>query len=175
MEYIIDVLENTLSKEEAEKYYEKSMVEMDKTERIPYLEDEMKYISFFRELFNLNKQQLIVKINSFCSIDIEEFFEEEKEFFLEELNKIKIEDLILKNEIIIENFDDIIYFIKLSYRDFTAGYNKLELQYRNIGIRILSNSDYIYILETLNDLEPQVSVIAKENKIYLKKINDAAY
>jgi hypothetical protein len=168
MEYVVDVLENTLNKEEAEKYYEKSIVEMNQIEREPYLKNEIKYINFLKQLFFLNEEMVEIKINSICSADIDEFFDEEKFFFLKELRKI--EDLMLKNELLIKNFNDIIYCIKLSYRDYTAGANKLELQYKNIGLVISSNSDYTYILETLNDLGDEVKVIAKKNSMFLKKL-----
>lgn len=171
MEYVVDVLENTLNREEAENYYKKSIVKMDKIEREPYLKNEIKYIKFFEQLFFLNKQKVEMKINSICSADIDEFFDEEKPFFLNELKKIKIEDLMLKNEIEIKNFDDIIYCVKLSYRAYTAGANNLELQYKNIGLMISSNSDYTYILETSNGLEHKVEALAKKNSIFLKKIN----
>ena len=79
---------------------------------------------------------------------------------------------MLKNGIIIENFENIIHLIKLSYRNFTAGANKLELKYKNIGIEISSNSDYIYILNDLSNLKSDIIEIAKKNSIFLKEITD---
>ena len=170
MRYLIDVIKKRLNREEAKKYYEKSIVDMNNIERIPYLKDEMKYISFFKELFELNNKKLAMQINSFCSEDINEFFENEKKDFLDGLKKMKIEDLMLKNEMKIENFDDIIFFIKLSYRDFTAGYDKIVLKYKDINLKISSNSDYTYILDTSHNLDIKIKEIAEKHMIFLKKI-----
>ena len=35
--YVLDVLENVLNEEEANQYYYKAFIEMDKRERIPYM------------------------------------------------------------------------------------------------------------------------------------------
>ena len=171
MKYVVDVLENTLNREEANEYYAKSVVEMNEIERESYIKNEMKYVSFFEDLFEKNDKEVIIKINNFCNSDINEFFEQEKLDFLDELKKINIEDIMLKNDIIIEHFKDIICLIKLSYRDFTAGANKLELKYKNIGVEISSNSDYIYILNDLSNLKIEISKIARKNSLFLKEIS----
>ena len=52
------------------------------------------------------------------------------------MKKIGVENIILKKRILIKKFDDIIYCIKLSYRDFRAGFNKVELWYENLNLKI---------------------------------------
>ena len=146
MEYVIDVLNETLNEEEAVYYYRKSIVEMDEEERMPYIENEEKYLAFFRELFDLNGQELAIRMNFICSSGIEEFFDNEKDDFINEIKKLGIENIMLKKEVVIREFDDIVYCIKLSYRDFRAGFGKVELSYNHLGLKIFSNSDYIYIL-----------------------------
>ncbi|MCP1223552.1 hypothetical protein [Sebaldella sp. S0638] len=171
MEYVIDVLKETLNEEEAGYYYRKSIVEMNEEERMPYMENEMKYLAFFRELFELNDQELIIRINFICSSDIEEFFDNEKDDFINEIKKVGIENIMLKKEVVIREFDDIVHFIKLSYRDFRAGFGKVELWYNNLDLKISSNSDYIYILETFNGVSEVLEEISGRNAVYMKKIN----
>ena len=86
------------------------------------------------------------------------------------MKKIGVENIILKKRILIKKFDDIIYCIKLSYRNFRAGFNKVELWYENLNIKISSNSDYIYILETSNEVSGEIKKIAEKK---IKVISNA--
>ena len=45
--YVLDVLENVLTEEEANQYYYKDFIEMDKRERIPYIVNENRYLKFY--------------------------------------------------------------------------------------------------------------------------------
>ena len=69
-------------------------------------------------------------------IERKPYMENEKNSFVEELKKIGIENIMLKKRILIKKFDDIIYCIKLNYRDFRAGFNKVELWYENLNLKI---------------------------------------
>ena len=82
MNYVLDVLKERLNEKQAEDYYKNYIAEMDEEERRPYIENEMKYLRFFRGLFVLNNQELVVRINFICSSDIEEFFDDERERIL---------------------------------------------------------------------------------------------
>ena len=84
------------------------------------------------------------------------------------MKKIGVENIILKKRILIKKFDDIIYCIKLNYRDFRAGFNKVELWYENLNLKISSNSDYIYILETSGEINGAVREIAEKSMVYIK-------
>ena len=44
--YVLDVLENVLTEEEANQYYYKAFIEMNKREKIPYIVNENKYLKF---------------------------------------------------------------------------------------------------------------------------------
>ena len=44
--YVLDILENILNEEEANQYYYKAFIEMDKRERIPYMVNENRYLKF---------------------------------------------------------------------------------------------------------------------------------
>ena len=143
---------------------------MSEIERKPYMENEIKYLAFFQMLFDLNNQELMIRINFISNSDINEFFENEKNSFVEELKKIGIENIMLKKRILIKKFDDIIYCIKLNYRDFRAGFNKVELWYENLNLKISSNSDYIYILETFNEVSGEIKEITEKNMIYIKRV-----
>jgi hypothetical protein len=67
-----------LNQKEAECYYSRSIVEMSEIERKPYMENEIKYLAFFQMLFDLNNQELMIRINFISNSDINEFFENEK-------------------------------------------------------------------------------------------------
>ena len=94
-----------------------------------------------------------------------------KEIMLRATKTNKLNDLRDEMiEVIRENFDEIIFFIKLSYRDFTAGYDKIVLKYKDINLKISSNSDYTYILDTSHNLDIKIKEIAEKHMIFLKKI-----
>ena len=76
-----------MNQKEAECYYSRSIVEMSEIERKPYMENEIKYLSFFQMLFDLNNQELMIRINFISNSDINEFFENEKNNFMKELKK----------------------------------------------------------------------------------------
>ena len=80
-EFVVDVLEKSLSIDEASIYYSKSISEMNNEERVSYLENENKYIDFFEKLYLLSDKKIEVKINNFNSSDINEFFDEEEDNF----------------------------------------------------------------------------------------------
>ena len=48
--YVLDVLENVLTEEEANQYYHKAFIEMDKRERITYMVNENRYLKFLLRL-----------------------------------------------------------------------------------------------------------------------------
>ncbi len=102
MNYVLDVLKERLNEKQAEDYYKNYIAEMDEEERRPYIENEMKYLRFFRGLFVLNNQELVVRINFICSSDIEEFFDDERENFIKEIKKLGIENIMLKKKVLIK-------------------------------------------------------------------------
>ena len=53
--YVLDVLENVLNEEEANQYYYKAFIEMDKRERIPYIVNENRYLKFLLRLYKMDK------------------------------------------------------------------------------------------------------------------------
>ena len=53
--YVLDVLENVLNEEEANQYYYKAFIEMDKRERIPYMVNENRYLKFLLRLYKMDK------------------------------------------------------------------------------------------------------------------------
>ena len=172
-EFVVDVLEKSLSIDEASIYYSKSISEMNNEERVSYLENENKYIDFFEKLYLLNDKQIEIKINNFNSSDINEFFDEEKMNVLNELKKLELENIIMKKKIISKKFEDVVYILKLSYRDYLAGSEKIEIFYSNIGIKIFSNSDYIYIMESNCTSMAGIEEIAKESNVYLKELGNS--
>ena len=44
--YVLDILENVLTEEEANQYYHKAFIEMNKREKIPYIVNENRYLKF---------------------------------------------------------------------------------------------------------------------------------
>ena len=44
--YVLDVLENILNEEQANQYYYKAFIEMNKREKIPYIVNENRYSKF---------------------------------------------------------------------------------------------------------------------------------
>ena len=172
-EFVVDVLEKSLSIDEASIYYSKSISEMNNEERVSYLENENKYIDFFEKLYLLSDKKIEVKINNFNSSDINEFFDEEKMNVLNELKKLELENIIMKKKIISKKFEDVVYILKLSYRDYLAGSGKIEISYSDIRIKIFSNSDYIYIMESNSISMDRIEKIAKESSIYLKELGSS--
>ena len=53
--YVLDVLENVLNEEEANQYYYKAFIEMNKREKIPYIVNEKKYLRFLLKLYKMDK------------------------------------------------------------------------------------------------------------------------
>ena len=53
--YVLDVLENVLNEEEANQYYYKAFIEMDKRDRIPYMVNENRYLKFLLRLYKMDK------------------------------------------------------------------------------------------------------------------------
>jgi len=48
--YVLDVLENILNEEQANQYYCKAFIEMNKKEKIPYIVNENRYLKFLLRL-----------------------------------------------------------------------------------------------------------------------------
>ena len=53
--YVLDVLENVLTEEEANQYYYKAFIEMNKREKIPYIVNENRYLKFLLRLYKMDK------------------------------------------------------------------------------------------------------------------------
>ena len=53
--YVLDVLENVLNEEEANQYYYKAFIEMNKREKIPYIVNENRYLKFLLRLYKMDK------------------------------------------------------------------------------------------------------------------------
>ena len=53
--YVLDVLENILTEEEANQYYYKAFIEMNKREKIPYIVNENRYLKFLLRLYKMDK------------------------------------------------------------------------------------------------------------------------
>ena len=121
----------------------------------------------------MNDKKIEIKINNFNSSDINEFFDEEKMNVLNELKKLELENIIMKKKIISKKFEDVVYILKLSYRDYLAGSGKIEISYSDIRIKIFSNSDYIYIMESNSISMDRIEKIAKESSIYLKELGSS--
>ena len=79
-------------------------------------------------------------------------------------------NFLMKKKIISKKFEDVVFVLKLSYRDYLAGSRKIEVLYSNIGIKIFSNSDYIYIMESNCISMDGIEKIAKESGVYLKEL-----
>ena len=53
--YVLDVLENILNEEQANQYYCKAFIEMNKREKIPYIVNENRYLKFLLRLYKMDK------------------------------------------------------------------------------------------------------------------------
>ncbi len=53
--YVLDVLENILNEEQANQYYYKAFIEMNKREKIPYIVNENRYLKFLLRLYKMDK------------------------------------------------------------------------------------------------------------------------
>ena len=171
-QYLIDVLYDRLTEEEAVEYFKESIFNMKnkKSEKLSlYMENEKKYINFFEKLFYLNNGEAKVKLNHFSSYDIKEFFLSERKYFIEILKKFSIEQICLKEKINITNIKELTAFIKLAYRDFYDT-NKLRIYFDELEIVIRSSGDYTFtfypkdkkILSIIEDVAKKTNVFIME-------------
>ena len=56
--YVLDVLENILNEEQANQYYYKAFIEMNKREKIPYIVNENRYLKFLLRLYKMDKNMI---------------------------------------------------------------------------------------------------------------------
>ena len=138
--YVLDVLENILNEEQANQYYYKAFIEMNKREKIPYTVNENRYLRFLLRLYKIDKN-VVYKWR---------FFEK---WSLDFLSKDK----------------DILEMIfKMSFRDVFGFQKAYKFYFSNLKILITSLTDYYYFITFLDKDEERVKNLVKKSKLFLR-------
>lgn len=164
--YILDIFKKPLTREEAIKFFSKPIRKMNLKERKLYLENERKYLKFFKILFKIDRN-MIIKLTGFSQYDKEELFNKEKRKFKLQYNKF-LKHNMRYNHIYTNNFKDLKLFVKLSYRDVFTYSGKYKILFTNQKIYITSLSDYCYMICFKEKYKRKIKMILKRSKLYLR-------
>ena len=143
--YVLDVLENVLNEEEANQYYYKAFIEMDKRERIPYIVNENRYLKFLLRLYKMDKN-IVYKFR---------FFEKWCFDFLENSEKLHYKNSIKKLR-------------RKAFRDVFGFQKNYRIYFSNLKILITSLTDYYYFITFLDKDEERVKNLVKKSKLFLR-------
>lgn len=164
--YILDIFKKPLTREEAIKFFSKPIKKMNLKERKLYLENERKYLKFFKILFKIDRN-MIIKLTGFSQYDKEELFNKEKRKFKLQYNKF-LKHNMRYNHIYTNNFKSLKLFVKLSYRDVFTYSGKYKILFTNQKIYITSLSDYCYMICFKEKYKRKIKMILKRSKLYLR-------
>ena len=164
--YILDVLENVLTEEEANQYYYKAFIEMDKRERIPYIVNENRYLKFLLRLYKMDKN-IVYKFR---------FFEKWCFDFLENSEKLHYKNFIKKlrrkalnkKKFFSKDKDILEMIFKMSFRDVFGFQKNYRIYFSNLKILITSLTDYYYFITFLDKDEERVKNLVKKSKLFLR-------
>ena len=164
--YILDVLENVLNEEEANQYYYKAFIEMDKRERIPYIVNENRYLKFLLRLYKMDKN-IVYKFR---------FFEKWCFDFLENSEKLHYKNFIKKlrrkalnkKKFFSKDKDILEMIFKMSFRDVFGFQKNYRIYFSNLKILITSLTDYYYFITFLDKDEERVKNLVKKSKLFLR-------
>ena len=164
--YVLDVLENVLTEEEANQYYYKAFIEMDKRERIPYIVNENRYLKFLLRLYKMDKN-IVYKFR---------FFEKWCFDFLENSEKLHYKNFIKKlrrkalnkKKFFSKDKDILEMIFKMSFRDVFGFQKNYRIYFSNLKILITSLTDYYYFITFLDKDEEKVKNLVKKSKLFLR-------
>ena len=164
--YVLDVLENILNEEEANQYYYKAFIEMDKRERIPYIVNENRYLKFLLRLYKMDKN-IVYKFRFFEKWCFDFLENSEKLHYKNSIKKLRRKALN-KKKFFSKDKDILEMIFKMSFRDVFGFQKNYRIYFSNLKILITSLTDYYYFITFLDKDEERVKNLVKKSKLFLK-------
>ena len=164
--YVLDVLENVLNEEEANQYYYKAFIEMDKRERIPYIVNENRYLKFLLRLYKMDKN-IVYKFRFFEKWCFDFLENSEKLHYKNSIKKLRRKALN-KKKFFSKDKDILEMIFKMSFRDVFGFQKNYRIYFSNLKILIISLTDYYYFITFLDKDEERVKNLVKKSKLFLK-------
>jgi len=164
--YVLDVLENALTEEEANQYYYKAFIEMDKRERIPYMVNENRYLKFLLRLYKMDKN-VVYKFRFFEKWCFDFLKNSEKLHYKNSIKKLRRKALN-KKKFFSKDKDILEMIFKMSFRDVFGFQKNYRIYFSNLKILITSLTDYYYFITFLDKDEERVKNLVKKSKLFLK-------
>ena len=164
--YILDVLENVLTEEEANQYYYKAFIEMDKRERIPYIVNENRYLKFLLRLYKMDKN-IVYKFRLFEKWCFDFLENSEKLHYKNFIKKLRRKALN-KKKFFSKDKDILEMIFKMSFRDVFGFQKNYRIYFSNLKILITSLTDYYYFITFFDKDEERVKNLVKKSKLFLR-------
>ena len=164
--YVLDVLENVLNEEEANQYYYKDFIEMDKRERIPYIVNENRYLKFLLRLYKMDKN-IVYKFRFFEKWCFDFLENSEKLHYKNSIKKLRRKALD-KKKFLSKDKDILEIIFKMSFRDVFGFQKNYRIYFSNLKILITSLTDYYYFITFLDKDEEKVKNLVKKSKLFLR-------
>ena len=164
--YVLDVLENVLNEEEANQYYYKAFIEMDKRERIPYIVNENRYLKFLLRLYKMDKN-IVYKFRFFEKWCFDFLENSEKLHYKNSIKKLRRKALN-KKKFFSKDKDILEMIFKMSFRDVFGFQKAYKFYFSNLKILITSLTDYYYFITFLDKDEERVKNLVKKSKLFLR-------
>ena len=164
--YVLDVLENVLNEEEANQYYYKAFIEMDKRERIPYIVNENRYLKFLLRLYKMDKN-IVYKFRFFEKWCFDFLENSEKLHYKNSIKKLRRKALNEK-KFFSKDKDILEMIFKMSFRDVFGFQKNYRIYFSNLKILITSLTDYYYFITFLDKDEERVKNLVKKSGLFLK-------
>ena len=164
--YVLDVLENVLTEEEANQYYHKAFIEMNKREKIPYIVNENRYLRFLLRLYKMDKN-VVYKFRFFEKWYFDFFSNSEKLRYKNSIKKLRRKALD-KKKFLNKDKDILEMIFKMSFRDVFGLQKNYRIYFSNLKILITSLTDYCYFITFLDKDEEKVKNLVKKSKLFLR-------
>lgn len=164
--YVLDVLENVLNEEEANQYYYKAFIEMDKRERISYIVNENRYLKFLLRLYKMDNN-IVYKFRFFEKRCFDFLENSEKLHYKNSIKKLRRKALN-KKKFFSKDKDILEMIFKMSFRDVFGFQKNYRIYFSNLKILITSLTDYYYFITFLDKDEERVKNLVKKSKLFLK-------
>ena len=164
--YVLDVLENILNEEEANQYYYKAFIEMNKKEKIPYIVNENRYLKFLLRLYKMDKN-VVYKFRFFEKWCFDFLSNSEKLHYKNSIRKLRRKALD-KKKFFSKDKDILEMIFKMSFRDVFGFQKNYRIYFSNLKILITSLTDYYYFITFLDKDEEKVKNLVKKSKLFLR-------
>ena len=164
--YVLDVLENVLTEEEANQYYYKAFIEMNKREKIPYIVNENRYLKFLLRLYKMDKN-IVYKFRFFEKWCFDFLENSEKLHYKNSIKKLRRKALN-KKKFFSKDKDILEMIFKMSFRDVFGFQKNYRIYFSNLKILITSLTDYYYFITFLDKDEERVKNLVKKSKLFLR-------